>query len=185
MVLKLPWRTWRWSMYSVWWSVACDQCVLDSWATCGWILQIGRNAEAMPVSNSTVSSHQLVSTVIRTLACRQSKNSFWRPGISIINTVSICRYMKVSFRLFKITWNMYFLNYLCYTWSHGWQLVYSSIVPFTKSLTLPNDYVLILLKLQIVLMGFPRFGAAFYTRIAHECPYSKPNDMYQAWYEVS
>jgi hypothetical protein len=49
----------------------------------------------------------------RTLAFSQSMNSCRRPGVSVINTASILRYMMVSFRTFKISWNTYFLNYLC------------------------------------------------------------------------
>jgi len=54
--------------------------------------------------------------------------------------------MKVSFRTFKISWNTYFLNYLCWTWFHGRHLVGSSIVLFSKSLTLPDVYAFILSK---------------------------------------
>jgi hypothetical protein len=64
---------------------------------------------------------------------------------------------------------MYFLNYLCLTWSDGCHLVDSSIALFSKSLTLPNMYAFILSKLLIALMGFPRLGAAFYTETAQKC----------------
>jgi len=77
--------------------------------------------------------------------------------------------MKVNFRTFKISWNTHFLNYLGQTWFQGLHLIDSSLALFSKSLTLPNVYALILSKLLIALMGFPRLGAAFYTEAADEC----------------
>jgi len=52
--------------------------------------------------------------------------------------------------------------------SYGQHLVDSSIALFSKSLTLSNVSAFIHSKLLIVLMGFPRLGAAFYTQTAHE-----------------
>jgi hypothetical protein len=52
-------------------------------------------------------------------------------------------------------------------------------------LTLPNVCPVILSKLQIALMGFPRLGAAFYSQTAHEYAQSKLNDMRHACYVVS
>jgi len=105
-----------------------------------------------------------------TFAVWHSMNSFRRPGFGVINTPSIFCYIKVSFRTFKISWNMYFPIYLCWTWSHGWHLVDSSIALFPMSVTLPNDYALILSKLLIALMGFPRLGAAFTPRLLMNAP---------------
>jgi len=112
-------------------------------------------------------------------------NSFQWPGVSVINTASIPCYIKMSFRTVKTTWNMYFLNYLCKTWSQGRHLVDSSIAHFSKSLILPILCAFILSKLLIVLMGFPTLCAAFYTKTAHECTQSKLNDMRHTWYVVS
>jgi len=121
---------------------------------------------------------------MRTLAFWQSMNSFRRPGVSVINTASILCYMKVSFRTFKISWDTYFLNYLCQTRFHGRHLIDSSIALFSKSLTLPDVYAFILSKLLIALMGCPRPGAAFYTETAHECTQSQLYDVCHAWYVV-
>jgi len=121
---------------------------------------------------------------MRTLAFWQSMNSFQRPGVSVINTASILCHMKVSFRTFKISWNTYFLNYLCQTRLHGQHLNDSSIALFSKSLTLPDVYAFILSKLLIALMGFPRLGAAFYTETAQECTQSQLYDVRHAWYVV-
>jgi len=98
----------------------------------------------------------------------QSMNSFWQPGVRVINTASIRCYMNVSFSTFKISGNTYSLNYLCYTWSPGRHLVGSSIAPLMKSVTLPNVYAFILSKLLIALMGVPRPVVAFSTQTAHE-----------------
>jgi len=121
---------------------------------------------------------------MRTVAFWQSINSFRRPGVSVINTASILCFMKVSFRTFKISWNTYFLNYLCQTWSDGRHLIDSSIALLSKSLTLANVYAFILAKLLIALMRFPRLGAAFYNDTAHECTYSQLYDVRHAWYMV-
>ena len=141
-------------------------------------------------SNSNVEFHHVItsitgSTVIYTLAIWLSKNSFWWPGVSVINTASFSCYMTVSFRIIKTSWNMYFLNFLCKTWSHGRHLVDSRIALFTESFTLPNVYALILSKLRIALMGFQRLGVAFHTQTAHECTQSRLNDVHPAWYVVS
>jgi len=48
-------------------------------------------------------------------------------------------------------------------------LIDSSVALFSKSLTLPDVYAVILSKFLIALIGFPRLGAAFYTKPAHEC----------------
>jgi len=112
-------------------------------------------------------------------------NLFQWPGVSVINTANIFCYMKVSFCTFKICWNMYFLNYLCLTWSIGWHLVDSSIALFLKSLTLPSVCAFILSKLLIALMGFPRLGASFSTQTTHECTQSKLKEVRHAWYVVS
>jgi len=45
-------------------------------------------------------------------------------------------------------------------------------------------YALILSKLLIVLMGFPRLGKAFYTETAHYCTFSLLYDVRHAWYVV-
>jgi hypothetical protein len=63
---------------------------------------------------------------------------------------------------------MYFLNYLCHTWSHGRHLIDSRIDLVCKSLTLPDVYAFIIIKWLIALMGIPRLGAALYTETAHE-----------------
>ena len=118
------------------------------------------------------------------LALKQSMNSFRRPGVSEINTASILCYMKVSFRTFKISWDMYFFNYLCQTRFHGRHLIDSSIALFSKSLTVPDVYAFILSKLLIALMGFPRLDAAFYTETAHECTQSQLYNVRPAWYVV-
>jgi len=102
-------------------------------------------------------------------------NSFWRPGVSLINTASILCFMKVSFWNFNISSNMYCLNYLCSTWSDGRHLDDSSIALFLKSLTLPNVYAIILCKLVMTLMGFPKLRGAFHTLVAHECTKSQLN----------
>jgi hypothetical protein len=44
---------------------------------------------------------------------------------------------------------------------------------------------LILSKLLIALMGFPRHGAAFNTQAAYECTQRNLNDVHHAWYVVS
>jgi len=108
-------------------------------------------------------------------------NSFRRPGVSAINTASTLCYMRVSFRSFQMAWNTYFLNYLCQTWSHSQHLIDSSIALFSQSLTLPNVCAFILSKLLIVLMGFPRLGAALYTEIARERTQSKLTDVCHWW----
>jgi len=92
--------------------------------------------------------------------------------------------MKVNFRTFKISWNTYFLNDLCSTWSHGWHLVDSSIDHFAKSLSFPDVYALNLSKLLIALIGFPRLDAAFFTETAPECTRSQLYDVRHAWYMV-
>ena len=125
------------------------------------------------------------STAIRTLAVWRSMNSFWRPGVNIINTVSIWCSTKVSFSTFKNSSNTYFLNYLCQTWLHGRHLVDSSIAFLLKSLTLPNVCAFILSKLLIALMGFPWLGAAFYAETAHEGTSRMLNNVRHTWYVVS
>jgi hypothetical protein len=79
---------------------------------------------------------------------------------------------------------MYYLNYLCYTWSHGRHLIYSSIALFLKALTFPNGWAFILSKLLIALMGVQSLGAAVYTLTAHECTQSMLNVLRHAWYVV-
>ena len=111
-------------------------------------------------------------------------NLFQRPGVSVINTTSILCYMKVSFRTFKISWNTYFLNDLCSTWSHGWHLVDCSIALFAKSLTLPDIYAFIFSRMLIALIGLPSLCAAFHTETAHECTYNQQYDVRHAWYMV-
>jgi len=93
--------------------------------------------------------------------------------------------MKVSYRTFKISWNVYFLNFLCQSRSHGRHLIDSSIALFSKSLTLPDVYAFIPSKLPITLMSVPWLGAAFYTETAHECPYSPMYKVRHAGYVVS
>jgi len=70
------------------------------------------------------------STAMRTLAFWQSMNSFRCPSVSVINTGSIFCYMKVNFRTFKISWNTYLLNYLCWTWFYARHLIDSSVALF-------------------------------------------------------
>jgi len=57
-------------------------------------------------------------------------DSFRWPGVSVINTASILCYLKVSFRSFKMSWNTYFLNFLCQTQLHSQHLVDCSIALF-------------------------------------------------------
>jgi len=123
--------------------------------------------------------------VIWALAVWQSMNSFRWLGVSVINTASILSYTYVRFRLFTMSWNTYFLNYLCQTWPHKWHLVDASIALFSLSLTLANDCGFILSKLWNVLLGFPRLGAVLESKTADECTHSKLNDMRHAWYVVS
>jgi hypothetical protein len=49
----------------------------------------------------------------------------------------------------------------------------------------PNVNTVILSKLLIALMRFPRLDAAFYTQTPHECTISKLNDVHHAWYLFS
>jgi len=121
---------------------------------------------------------------MRSWACWQSMNLFRWPGVSVINTASILCYMKVSFRTFEISSNMYFLNDLGKTWSHGRRIIESSIALFSKSLTLPKVYAFILPKVLIALMGFQRLCMAFYTETAHVCTHSQLYDVCHAWYVV-
>jgi len=79
---------------------------------------------------------------------------------------------------------MYFLNYLCLSWSHGRHRVDSSSALISKSLTLPTVCAFILSKFVIMLMGFPRLGVAFYTETVHECTYSQLYSMRHGWYVV-
>ena len=109
------------------------------------------------------------STAMRNLAFWRSMNSFRRPGVSVINTAIILCYMKVSFGTFKISWNMYFLNHLCQTMSHGRHYIDCSIALTSMSLTLSDVYPLILSKLRITLIVIRWLGVAFYTKTAHEC----------------
>jgi hypothetical protein len=111
-------------------------------------------------------------------------NSFWWPGLSIINTASIFWYMMVTFSSFKIYCNTYFPNCLGYTWSHNWVLVELSIALFLKSLTLPNLYASILSKLLIVLIGYSRFCVAYYTKTLYECTKRQLNNVHHTWYVV-
>ena len=124
------------------------------------------------------------STAIRMLACWQEMNSFRWPCVSVINTSSIHCYMKVSFRTFNISWNLYFLNYLCQTHCHGRQLIDWSIALFSKSLTVANVYAFNQAKLLIVLMRLSIFRATLYTETAHECTESQLYDVCHARYLV-
>jgi len=119
-----------------------------------------------------------------TLACWLSVNSFQSPGVSFINTASIVCYVKVNFRTFKISWNTYFLNYLCKTWLHGRHVMDSSIALCSKYLTLANVSDFILSWLLIALMGFPELGVAIYNETAHECTYSQLHHVRHVWYVV-
>jgi len=121
---------------------------------------------------------------MRTLALWQSMNSFRQPGVSINDWASILCYMKVSFSTFNLSWNTYFLIYLCQTWFHGRRRIDSSVALFSNPLTLPNVDAFILFTLLIVLMGFSRLGAACHTETAHECIYSQLYDVRHAWYVV-
>ena len=58
------------------------------------------------LSNSTAEFQCVFKSIIgctttRTLAFWQSTNSFWRPGVSIINPASILCYVKINSRTFK------------------------------------------------------------------------------------
>jgi len=99
------------------------------------------------------------------------------PSISVINSGSNRYYMIISFRTFKISWNKFFLNYLCWSWAHGWHLVDYSISLFRKSFTLSKVHASILSTLLIVLIGFPRCGMAFYDGTAHACIWNKLNNV--------
>jgi len=112
-------------------------------------------------------------------------NLFRWPGVSVINTASILCHINVSFMSFTMSWNMYFLNYLCQTRLHSRHLVDSSNALFSQSLTLAKVCAFIVSKLLIAHMGFPKLGAAFDPETAQECTQSKPNDVRQAWYVVS
>jgi len=124
------------------------------------------------------------STTIRTLAVWESMNPFRQPGVSVIDAASILCYMMANFRTSKTWSTSYFLNYLCWTRFHGRHRIDSSVALFSKSLTLPNVYALILSKLLITLMGLPRVGAAFYTETAHEWTQSQLYDVRHSWYVV-
>jgi len=69
--------------------------------------------------------------------------------------------------------------------AHGRHLVHSSITLIMQSLNVPNDRAYILSKLLIALMGFPKLGAAFYTKTAHECTQRTLNELPHVWYVVS
>jgi len=171
-----------------------SSCVVKS----GWYSQYFRFQSHQQVNSCDRKAHPSTSSVefksvsmsiigrkvTWTLVCRQSMNSFWRPGVSVINTVSILCYIKVIFSTLKISLNMYVLDYRCYNWCHGRDLVDSSIALSLTFLTLPNVNAFILSELLITLMGFPRLGLAFYTYTAHECTQSPLYDMCQAWYLV-
>jgi len=126
----------------------------------------------------------LGSSAIHTMAFWLSMDLFWWPGVSGINTASILCYMMVSFMSFKMSWNMYFLNYLCQTWSHSRHLVDSSIAQFSQSLTLHNVRGFIHSKLLITLKGFPRVDAAIYPEFVPEGTKCKVNDVRHASYVV-
>jgi len=80
-----------------------------------------------------------------------------------------------------MSWNTYFLNYLCQTWSHSWHLVDCRIALLFQALTLPNVCGFVLSRLLIVLMGFPRLPAAADPKTAYIDTRSKLNDMRHAW----
>jgi len=111
--------------------------------------------------------------------------SFRRQGVSVIPTPSIHCFIKVSFRTAKVSWNMYFLNYLCRTWTHGWPHVDVSIALLSKSLTLPIDCTYILSNLLIMLIGFHRLCVAIYTETAYESTQSGLNNVCHILYVVS
>jgi len=92
--------------------------------------------------------------------------------------------MNVRCRTFNISWNTYFLKYLCKTLSHGWHLIDSCIDLFSKYLTCPNVYAFILSTLLIALMGFRRLGAALYSKTAHEWSQSQPCNVPHVWYVI-
>jgi len=126
-----------------------------------------------PSSNSSVEFHSVLtslvgSTTMQTFTFWQSMNSFQQPGVSVFNTASILCYMKISFMTLKISWNTFLFDFLRYTCLHGELLIHSSIALVSKSLTLSNGYAFNLRKLLSTLMGFPRLGAAFNTKTAHE-----------------
>jgi hypothetical protein len=51
-----------------------------------------------------------------------------------------------------------------------------------NALTLHNVNGISLLKLLMVLMGFPRLGAAYFTKTGHECTQRQLRNMRDAWY---
>ena len=124
----------------------------------------------------------LGSAAMCSLSFWQSMNSFQWPGISVINKANILYSMKVSFKCFEMSWNTYFLYYLCQIWSHSRHLVDSSIALFSQSLTLSNICAFILSKLLITLICYHRLQEALSTETAHEYTQSKQNDMHHAEY---
>jgi len=186
MALKLPWRTCWWSIHSVLCRVAGNHQIIDSGATDGWVLIIGRLAQPTPVSNTTVISHPLLVVlqfVHWPFDCQWTHFDNQASEESLQQAFSAI-WWSVS-GLSKFCWNMYFLNYLCYTWSHSWHLVDSSIELFSKSLTCPNVFSFFLAKLLTALMGFERLRAAFYTKTTHERTQSQLNDVCHGWHMVS
>jgi len=153
----LVWCCEEWTVIAVFWVLSHPSLNSRKRKAHSWIYSV----EFQCVFTSIIAS-----SAMGNLAHCQLMNSFDRPGVSVINTSSILCYMKVSFSTSKISWNMYILNYLCYTWFHGWHLIDSSVALFSKPLTLPNGYAFISSKLLIVLTGFPRLGAALYTKTA-------------------
>jgi len=168
------------------WRVAGDDWILD---ISSYSRVNSRNqftcSSASSIEFHSVFTSIIGSTAISTLAFRQSMNSFRKPCVTVINTASIRCYIKVSFKFFKISWDTYFLKYLCRTWSHSRLLIHSSVALFSQFLTLLNVCTFILSKLLIALMGFPRLGVAVYTEIDHEPTKSKQTDVHHAWYVVT
>jgi len=95
MSINLPWLTWWWSIHPVLWRVASINCILDAWATHGWILAVSNIAQATPVSNSTLSSHPSYVVLQFTLWLFDSQWTRFDNQVSVYSTqqavATICR----------------------------------------------------------------------------------------------
>jgi len=124
--------------------------------------------------NTSVACHSVFRTIIgrtaiRTLACWQWINPFRRPGVNVIHAATIRCYIIVSFKVFRLSSNMYFLNYLGETRFHSEHRIDSSVASFSKSLTHSNLSVFIVSKSLISVMCFQRLCTEFDSETAHEC----------------
>jgi len=66
---------------------------------------------------------------------------FQQPGVSIINPATILCYRNVCFSTFKISWNTYFLYYLCYIWPHEEHVVDCSIALIRSDWLFPMSFL--------------------------------------------